>query len=113
MFDDTAFRERALQRIALLIRLTEDLHGIVDGSLPTKAMLAAAPELRGYQFAPHSVPCVMGNCVGHPILADGPITTSQIFLIDPRKRWVRTLSRFYRLADPAPAGWTGPAGAGR
>jgi hypothetical protein len=91
-----------LRRIELLRQLADDLDGIVKGITPAPAELASAPVLRRYRLATRPSEIMIGHCTGHPTLLDGPITTSQIFLLDPEKRWARTLSRFYRLEDPAP-----------
>jgi hypothetical protein len=42
--------------------------------------------------------CLLGYVSGHPELVDGRlIRTSAVAKLDPRGRWVRTVSRFYRL----------------
>lgn len=97
-FTDATMRTQALERIELLRTLSWDLAAIFDGGMPTADQLRDAPLLRDHEFAEHQVTCIEGVVVGHPILGDGRrIKTSQIFCVDPSMRWIRTLSRFYRL----------------
>ncbi len=42
--------------------------------------------------------------MGHPILPDTDIITSQLFGLDATAGWARTLSRWYRLGQPISAG---------
>lgn len=92
----------AIQRIELHKRLTKDMAAIINGDKPTRADLEAAPLLQNYRFVPRSVPSAIGFGTGHPSLPNGPTQTSQIFIIGPDHRWIRTLSRFYRLGTPRP-----------
>jgi hypothetical protein len=43
-----------------------------------------------------------GEAVGHPILGNRHIVTSPILWISKDRRIARTLSRWYRLGEPAP-----------
>lgn len=99
---DEKTRQHALERIELHKRLTRDLAEILRGTKPTAAELDAAPLLQRYRFVPRSVPSAVGYATGHPLLPGGPVKTSQIFVLDPDFRWMRTLSRFYRLGTLLP-----------
>lgn len=94
--DETSM-QYALERIELHKRLTKDLQAILSGAKPTPAELDAAPLLDNYQFVTRAVPAAVGFGTGHPTLPRGSIKTSQIYVLDPDHRWIRTLSRFYRL----------------
>jgi hypothetical protein len=39
--------------------------------------------------------------MGHPLLGDRDVVTSEVYAIDRQAGWVRTLSRFYALGAPA------------
>ena len=108
MFDDPFKRQQSIQSIQNLEKVAADLRDILEGSRPTRAELLAAPILRDYGFIAQPVPVALGHCIGHPVLRDGHVTTSQVYMIDPELRWIRTLSRFYRLEAPLL-----PPGAGR
>lgn len=98
MFDDPGQRAIALARIAVLRQLADDLTGIVSGTKPTAEDLASAVMIQG-AIGQRSVPCLIGVAANHPRLGNRLITTSQLFMVDPARRWARTLSRFYRLDD--------------
>ena len=100
MFDDPFKRQQTIQSIENLSKVAEDLRDILEGSRPKRAELLAAPILRDYSFIAQPVPVALGHCIGHPVLRDGQVTTSQVYIIDPELRWIRTLSRFYRLEAP-------------
>jgi hypothetical protein len=44
---------------------------------------------------------LMGRVIDHPLLGNCATMTSPVWIADPHDRWVRTLSRFYRLGPPA------------
>jgi len=69
------------------------------GELPSDAELADAPVLDLWAFEPIGGGLVrlVGIVHGHPILDDGPCTTSPLLAIDPQRMWARTVSRLYRL----------------
>lgn len=96
-FDDPQLRARALEKIRLLQRLTDDLTDIVAGTRPTAQDLSGAVVMRGFMIGQHQVPCLIGMAEGHPRLGSKLITTSRLFCVDPNGRWARTFSRFYRL----------------
>lgn len=96
-FDDPTQRDIALKRIAVLQRLVDDLTDITAGTRPTELDLANAVVLRSPQLTAIPLPCLVGHAENHPRLGSKIITTSQLFTMDSKGKWVRTLSRFYRL----------------
>ncbi|MBS4004940.1 DUF6634 family protein [Bradyrhizobium sp. G127] len=44
---------------------------------------------------------LIGQVSGHPLIKGPMIMTSPLWFADPKGRWVRTLSRYYRLGPPA------------
>lgn len=102
MFESLGNRTDLPAEIGLLRQLADDLGAIVRNGQPECAQLTQAPVLRHYQLSTRSVAVLTGYCTERPTRRDGPIMTSEIYLVDRRQRWVRTLSRFYRLAEPAP-----------
>lgn len=66
---------------------------------PTVADLTNAPYLEHWmamrEFTGRLV--LFGDVSGHPLLRNTGIVTSQLFGIDSRAGWARTLSRCYRL----------------
>ncbi|MDR6828993.1 hypothetical protein J2X48_002909 [Bosea sp. BE271] len=101
-FTDPRMRSQALKRIDLLRRLTDDLTGIVNGSCPSPEQLEAAVGIRAFSVVDRSVPCLQGLVTAHPTIRPGPITTSQLFYVDVKGGWARSLSRFYRLEGLTP-----------
>ena len=84
-------------------RLADDLQRIADEDAPTDADLRDAPMLGDWAFARRTAICLTGLGVGHPHLPDGPIWTSDLWVVDPAGRWARTSSRFYVLSGHSPA----------
>jgi hypothetical protein len=65
-------------------------------------VLDAAPRLDDWVAMPTPMGVqLMGQVTGHPLLGDRAVVTSPLWIADPQGRWVRTLSRFYRLGPPA------------
>ncbi len=90
--------------IARLERLLRDLRAIRDGQAPTQATLFAAPVLDRWTYARRLSPCFTGYMSGHPEIGEGRYgVTSEVWFVDPHFRFVRSLSRFYRLGVPAGA----------
>jgi hypothetical protein len=90
--------------------LARDLERIRDGSGPTPAELAQAPLVDRWRtlVTPHGLR--LTGAVYDPHRFGGGATTliSQLWAADSNGRWVRTLSRFYRLGKPnlgVEAGW--------
>lgn len=101
-FTDPRVRNQALKRIDLLRRLTDDLTGIVYGTCPSPEQLEAAVGIHAFSVVDRAVPCLQGLVSTHPTIKPGPITTSQLFYVDVKGRWARSLSRFYRLEGLKP-----------
>ena len=66
------------------------------------ARLRTAPMLDSYfpVLSPLGLHLV-GQVTQHPLLGSRRIVTSQVWIADPEGHWARTLSRFYRLGQPA------------
>lgn len=70
---------------------------------PTAADLTAAPVLDCWRplFSRQGTPILWGIVSGHPRLRDNDhITTSPLIALDLGNTWARTVSRWYRLAQP-------------
>lgn len=88
--------------IKLLGDLVKDLRTIRQNGGPSHVELANAPVMQNWAIARRFEPCLSGHFSGHPTLREGNFgITSQIWFIDPHHKYVRTLSRFYRLGVPA------------
>jgi hypothetical protein len=72
-----------------------------DGG-PSETDLAEAPVLNYWRphVSRHGAPILWGMVSGHPTLAGGWITTSQLVAFDANLGWARTASRWYVLAQP-------------
>ena len=72
---------------------------------PSEADIAKAPVLSDWMpaISPVGHVILLGQVVGHPILGRRSITTSQLIAIHPEAGWARTVSRWYRLAEPIAA----------
>jgi hypothetical protein len=89
---------------ALLRSLAADLEGIRDGVAPGASVLADAPLIVEWHATLTPVGLrLAGFVAGHPLLGNRPAMTSQVWVADPAGKWVRTLSRFYKLGIPADA----------
>ncbi len=88
--------------IGLLWNLLRDLKDIRQSGGPSDAELANAPLLDNWVPAKRLESCLSGNFDGHPIIRKGNFgITSQLWFVDSRFRFARTLSRYYRLGAPA------------
>jgi hypothetical protein len=91
--------ERALA--AKLRVLADDLERIAAGAAPTAVELANAPLLVDWRCILSPVGLrLLGHVTGHPRLGDTDAMTSQLWAAGGDGRWIRTLSRFYRLGKP-------------
>jgi hypothetical protein len=94
-------------RLALLAEadrletLAGDMRVIANGDGPTSTDLADAPLLDRWSILERPVLSLVGIGAGHPRLPDGPIYTSDVWVLSEEQRWARTLSRFYRLGAQA------------
>jgi hypothetical protein len=85
-----------------LTRLTNDLRELGAGNMPSRSDLNACPLLDQWSLGFIKVPCIVGDLRQHPTLGNlSHIHTSELVFLDPRKRWVRTRSKFYRLGKPS------------
>lgn len=83
--------------IAILRALADDLERLA--MFQPRAELDGVPTLHNWSPTHRHVNALNGFVEGHPILGHRFATTSEIYAIDLERRWVRTLSRFYRLGD--------------
>jgi hypothetical protein len=83
---------------ARLRALADDLVRIETGVGPDADELASAPLITGWRtvLSPHGLR-LLGSVTGHPLLRDGASMTSQLWAADSDGRWIRSLTRFYRL----------------
>lgn len=82
-------------------RLASALRAIAAGTGPTEDELARAPLLLNWHVASRPVLALQGVVLDHPLLGGQQITTSQLYWVSDDKKSARTLSRYYRLSDPA------------
>ncbi|WP_408906305.1 DUF6634 family protein [Muricoccus nepalensis] len=83
-----------------LENLARDLRAIAGGTSPSPADLHAAPVVDLWRWSSRSMRTVVGTLQGHPRLPDGPVHTTELWAVDLKRRWARTLSRYYVLGDP-------------
>jgi hypothetical protein len=89
---------------AKLRTLADDLDNLRCGTGPTTSDIATAPLLVDWHGAITATGLrLAGFAAGYPRLGNRPVLTSQIWAADADGRWVRTLSRYYRLGIPAGA----------
>lgn len=91
--------------------LPEHLRDLVAAHLPVIASVEVGPSASDLTDAPYLDRWIamqeftgrivlFGDVTGHPLLRDTGIVTSQLFGIDAKAGWARTLSRWYRLGRP-------------
>ena len=88
--------------ILRLYALADDAAHLQQRRSVSPALLRAAPLLQ--YWVPIRRPeglRLIGQVRGHPLIKGRMIMTSPLWFADPDGRWVRTLSRFYRLGPPA------------
>jgi hypothetical protein len=72
--------------------------------VPADAKLASAPLLVDWRCVLTPVGLrLAGFVAGHPLLGNRAAMTSQVWVASADGRWIRTLSRYYRLGIPAGA----------
>lgn len=85
-----------------LRRLLADVEALAEGRHPTRDTLSGAPVLEEWSLATRGMPCLKGQFLGHPKIRSGRAgITSNLWIHAPSHGYARTLSRFYRLGDPA------------
>ncbi|WP_270933296.1 DUF6634 family protein [Falsiroseomonas oryzae] len=87
-----------IQRLAGLLH---DLRRIAGGLPPDPGHLRSAPQLDGWSITSRPSACLTGVVSGHPTASGPRIITSDLWVIAPTAGWARTMSRLYRLGDPA------------
>ena len=93
--------EQLRERLATNLAIQQCIEA---GEAPTEADLAGAPILRDWRRAVHLITGTLaleGMVTGHPQFDGQWVTTSPLVALDPEGRWARTLSRWYRLEEPA------------
>lgn len=97
---DLTFADARVRRTARLIHgLSADLRRIQLGLAPGGDELAEAPVIENWLIGYRLEPAIVGTVRNHPDLADGPVTTSSLFILDPGMGFARTMSRFYVLGQ--------------
>lgn len=90
------------EELELLRHLVADLERIRHGGAPTRRELAEAPFLDDWSLGMRFQLCLTGTVHGHPSIARGHRSvTSHLHLFAPHHGYARTMSRFYRLGEPA------------
>jgi hypothetical protein len=83
--------------IEILENLLRDLKSIRAGNFPDKKALASAPLIDQWSLGTRPTPCLYGVISGHPRLRTSQGVTSDVWVMSPNLRFIRTLSRYYRL----------------
>lgn len=81
--------------------LARDLRRLAAGTAPSPAELAAAPVVTNWRVGIRPVPALIGRVDGHPLLPRGPLTSSELIVLDRSRGVARTLSRWYVLGTAA------------
>lgn len=83
--------------------LAADLELIRKAEAPTQRQYDEAPFIDRWRATTDAAGLrLTGLVANHPRLRPGPAMTTQLWSADPHGKWVRTLSRFYRLGRPLP-----------
>ncbi len=70
--------------------------------LPTERELQDAPIIDTWSLSRRGVLALSGSVRNHPELGSTTAQTSEVYAIDGKARWARTMSRFYILGDTVP-----------
>lgn len=82
--------------------LAEDLDRVRKSHAPGEDRLVGTPLIRSWRIVVDPTGLrLVGYVSGHPRTRDGLAMTTQLWAADSDGRWIRTLSRFYRLGEPA------------
>lgn len=82
--------------------LADDAAWLQETRSVSPALLQSAPLIDEWIIAQTPAGLqLIGDVTGHPRLRGRMAMTSPLWFADPGGRWVRTLSRFYRLGTPA------------
>jgi hypothetical protein len=85
-----------------LHRLADDIEMLRQRGQPHAEDLHVAPHLDQWTMVMTPLGLRLTGIVsGHPELGDRRIMTSALWVADPTARWIRTLSRYYRLGEPS------------
>jgi hypothetical protein len=73
------------------------------GFAPSDAELAMAPRIDNWSIRAGGMydGCMIGTVTGHPVLPDGPVTTTRPQAANWPRGWVRTRNTLYRLGRHA------------
>ena len=83
--------------IEILENLLHDLKSLRAGDFPDKKALASAPLIDQWSLGTRSVPCLYGVISGHPRFRTSQGVTSDVWVMSPNLKFIRTMSRYYRL----------------
>ncbi|KFC66253.1 hypothetical protein FF80_02514 [Devosia sp. LC5] len=87
----------------LITSLALDIAKLLAHGAPMPQDLDVAPLLENWNLGmTRRAPALTGIVSGHPKIEDGTLHSSELMIIDPSRRWARTLSRFYLLGAKAP-----------
>jgi hypothetical protein len=92
-------RADAGETVATLRRLADDLENLTM-FVPSR-QLDIAPRLENWTYGTRLTTCLGGEVTDHPVLGTRPVLSSELFAIDPKRRWARTFTRFYVLGERA------------
>ena len=87
-----------LVKPSLIARLAADFESLQNRGSPTAEDLSSAPLLTNWSVGRPCAFGLKGQVIGHPLIQDGEVWTSAAYVLAGDRSWVRTLSRYYRLA---------------
>lgn len=98
--DFTFEDQRARDHARLIHALSRDLASIEELTAPSIRDIASAPLLENWVVGRRFEPALVGVVTGHPLILDGPVSTSSLHYLDTKAGYARTLTRWYRLGSP-------------